>query len=179
MQNRVLVAYATRAGSTAGVAEAIGKALTERGLLVDVRRMLDVHDLSPYQAVVAGSAIRGGRWLSEAMDFVRNHQAELQSKPFAAFMVCITLAMKQGEAYRAGIADWMKPVRDLAPMVSEGLFAGMLDFSKLPINMDTLRLRAVVAAGVFPKGDHRDWEAIRQWAESLPPLLFPSESNLH
>jgi menaquinone-dependent protoporphyrinogen oxidase len=174
MQKRVLVTFATRAGATAGVAEAIGQTLAERGLLVDVRRMLDVHDLSSYQAVVAGSAIRGGSWLSEALDFVRNHQAELKSKPFAAFMVCITLAMKNGENYRAGIANWMKPVRDLVPTVSEGLFAGMLDFSKLPLNMDTLRLRATVAAGVFPKGDHRDWEAIRQWAESLPPLLFPA-----
>jgi hypothetical protein len=47
----------------------------------------------------------------------------------------------------------------------------MLDFSKLPFNMDTLMLRAAVLFGVFPRGDHRDWNAVRSWAESLKPVL--------
>ena len=55
--------------------------------------------------------------------------------------------------------------------VSEGLFAGSLDFSKVPLNFNTLMMRAAVAVGALPKGDHRDWNAIRTWAESLRPLL--------
>jgi len=47
----------------------------------------------------------------------------------------------------------------------------MLDFDKLPFNMDTLKLRATVASGIFPSGDHRDWNAIRAWAEGLKPVL--------
>jgi menaquinone-dependent protoporphyrinogen oxidase len=65
----------------------------------------------------------------------------------------------------------MDPVRALVRPVSEGLFAGMLDFSKLPLNFATLKLRATVASGIFPSGDHRDWEAIRAWAERTRPLL--------
>jgi menaquinone-dependent protoporphyrinogen oxidase len=174
MNDKILVTYASRAGSTAGVAEAIGKTLAEGGAQVEVLPMQEVKDLAPYRAVVAGSAIRGGKWLPEAMQFMKTHQAALAGKPFAAFMVCITLAMPGAEKFREGVADWMQPVRALVKPMSEGLFAGMLDFSKLPMNFDTLKLRATVAAGVFPQGDHRDWNAIQAWARELSAKFQPA-----
>lgn len=172
MNEKILVTYASRAGSTAGVAQAIGKTLMEGGAQVDVIPMQDVKDLSPYRAVVAGSAIRGSKWLPEAMQFMQTHRAALAQKPLAEFTVCITLAMSNSDQYRAAVAGWVAPVRALVRPVSEGLFAGMLDFSKLPLNWDTLMLRATVAVGIFPRGDHRDWNAIRAWAESIHPLLI-------
>jgi menaquinone-dependent protoporphyrinogen oxidase len=171
MTNRILVTYASRAGSTAEIAEAIGKTLTEGGATVDVMPMQAVKDLTPYQAVIAGSAIRGGRWLPEAVQFIRSHQSTLRHKPFAMFTVCITLAMANSEQYRAAVAGWTAPVRSIVRPLSEGLFAGLLDFAKLPLNWDTLKLRVTVAMGIFPRGDHRDWMAVRVWAESLKPLL--------
>lgn len=92
MSNTILIAYASRTGSAGGVAETIGKTLAESGAPVEVRLMKDVQDLAPYRAVVVGSAIRGGKWLPEAMQFMRTHRATLAQKPFAAFLVCITLA---------------------------------------------------------------------------------------
>jgi menaquinone-dependent protoporphyrinogen oxidase len=172
MSRKILVTYASRAGSTAGVAEAIGKTLAESGAQVDIIPMKDVKDLALYQAVVAGSAIRGRKWLPEAMQFIQTHRAELAQKRFAEFTVCITLAMKNGEQYRAGVREWVAPVRALVKPLSEGLFAGMLDFSKLPFNWDTFMLRLSVALGIFPRGDHRDWNAIRTWAESIHPMLI-------
>jgi menaquinone-dependent protoporphyrinogen oxidase len=144
MNDRILVTYASRAGSTAGVAEAIGKSLVEGGVQVDVLPMESVTDLSPYRAVVAGSAIRGQKWLPEAMQFMRDHQTELAHKPFAAFMVCITLSMANAGQYLEGLKVWMGPVRDLAAPVSEGYFAGGLDFSKLPFSFNVLSMRLVV-----------------------------------
>jgi menaquinone-dependent protoporphyrinogen oxidase len=171
MEDKILVTYASKAGSTAGVAEAIGRCLAEGGAHVDVRPMGEVRDLSSYRAVVAGSAIRGGKWLPEAMQFVQDHRAELASRPFAAFLVCITLSMKGADQYRQGVAEWLQPVRNLVRPVSEGLFAGALDFSKLPVNARTLLLRVPVLLRVWKEGDHRDWQAIRRWAEGLRPLL--------
>jgi menaquinone-dependent protoporphyrinogen oxidase len=171
MTNKILVTYASPAGSTAGVAEAIGKTLTENGAQVEVLPMKDVKDLTPYWAVVAGSAIRGAKWLPEALQFMQTRQSELSQKPFAAFMVCITLAMPNGEKYRGGLTDWLKPVRDLVRPVSEGYFAGALDFGKLPITPNTLLMRVAVALGIFPLGDHRDWNAIRTWADDLTTRL--------
>jgi menaquinone-dependent protoporphyrinogen oxidase len=171
MSNTILVAYASRAGSTAGVAEAIGQTLAESGATVEVRAMQDVHDLAAYRAVVAGSAIQGGRWLPEAMQFMHTHQAALAQKPFAAFLVCMTLAMPGADGYRQGVAGWLAPVRALVRPLSEGLFAGALDTSTVPSFRDRLKFRLSVALGVWREGDHRDWNAIRAWAADLKPIL--------
>ena len=171
MNHKILITYASRTGSTAEIAEAIGKTLREDNAQVDISCMQDVIDLSPYRAVVVGSAIRKSKWLPEAMQFVRTHQETLRHKPLAMFSVCITLAMSNSEQYRAAVAGWTAPVRALIRPLSEGLFAGRLDFEKLPFSLDTLKLRATVAAGIFPRGDRRDWNAIRAWAESLKPML--------
>ncbi|HLF25530.1 MAG TPA: flavodoxin domain-containing protein [Anaerolineae bacterium] len=172
MSNTILVTYAGRAGSTVGVAEAIGQALAESGAQVEVRPMQDVTDLAPYRAVVAGSAIQGKQWLPEAMQFVQTHRAAFAQKPFAAFLVCMTLAMKNADKYRPFVADFMQPVRALVQPVSEGLFAGVLDISKIPSFGDRLKFRLSVVFGVWAEGDHRDWNAIRAWAESIRPLLL-------
>jgi menaquinone-dependent protoporphyrinogen oxidase len=171
MPNRILVTYATRLGSTTGVAEAIGRTLAEGGAEVEVRPMTEVEDLAPYQAVVAGSAIQGNRWLPEAMQFIRTHQAELAKKPFAAFLVCMTMAMRnpKGPEY---VKTWMEPIRSLVRPVSEGLFAGVLDIRRIPSFGDRLKFRLSVLLGVWSEGDHRDWAAIRKWAEQARPLLL-------
>jgi menaquinone-dependent protoporphyrinogen oxidase len=171
MTNKILVTYASRTGSTAEVAEAIGKTISEAGRQVDVIPMGDVKDLSPYEAVVAGSAIRGSKWLPEAVQFIQIHRSTLAQKKTAMFTVCITMSMKNAEKYRSSVMNWISPVRAMFKPLSEGLFAGRLDFSKLPFNRDTLMFRISIAFGIFPRGDHRDWHAIRAWAENLIPIL--------
>ena len=172
MNNHILITYASRTGSTAEVAQAIGKTLAENGAQVDVRPMQEVQDLAPYSAVVAGSAIRGSKWLPEAAQFIETHRTELAQKKFAEFTVCITLAMSNTEQYRSAVAKWVAPVRALVTPLSEGFFPGMLDFKKLPLNLDTLGLRLAVALGIFPRDDRRDWNAVREWAESIRPMLI-------
>ena len=128
--------------------------------------MQDVKDVASYQAVVAGSAIRNKQWLPEAMQFLQAYQTALIQKPFAMFSLCMTLAMRDGERYRPDVLEWLAPVRRLVQPVSEGLFAGILDISKIPSFSDRLKFRLSVALGIWSEGDHRDWIAIRQWAVS-------------
>ncbi len=167
MKNKILVTYSTFTGSTKGVAEAIGKTLSDLGESVDVIQMSMVTDLSPYKAVVAGSAIQAGKWLPEAMTFIELRKKELREKPFAAFLVCMTLAMKKGESYRDTVSSWLEPVRNHVTPVSEGLFTGILDIRKLPSFSDRIKFRLSVLFGVWKKGDHRNWEAIKNWSTDL------------
>jgi len=171
MSDKILVTYATRTGSTHGVAEAITKTLIERGAKVELLPMQVVNDLAPYSAVVAGSAIQNRQWLPEAMQFLQTNRAVLTQKPVATFTLCITLAMKNGENYRPDIMDWLAPVRHIVQPASEGLFAGVLDISKIPAFSDRLKFRLSVLFGVWSEGDHRDWDAIHTWAQALPPEL--------
>lgn len=167
---KILVTYASRAGSTAGVAAAIHATLTECGLQADLRPMDEVDSLTSYRAVVAGSAIRFDRWLPEAMDFMRRHQAELRRKPFALFVVCLAMAARnpaQLEKSKQTVSAWVQPVRELVAPVSEGLFAGALDLSKLPLIYRTI-FRVATLTGAFAEKDYRDWAAIRAWAAGLP-----------
>jgi hypothetical protein len=74
--------------------------------------------------------------------------------------------------YRTHVATWLEPVRALVKPVSEGLFAGALNIRKIPSFSDRLKFRLSVLFGVWSEGDHRDWDAIRTWAESVHPLLL-------
>jgi menaquinone-dependent protoporphyrinogen oxidase len=171
MTDRILVTYASRTGSTIGVAQAIAALLTEKGFLVDVIPMPEVKEISPYRAVIAGSAIQAGAWLPEAMRFLQNHRTALNQRPFAAFLVCMTLVMGNGK-YRDHVATFMQPVREIVKTRSEGLFTGALNISAIPSLVDRIKFRLSVLFGVWKEGDHRDWDAIRKWAAALPQKLF-------
>jgi menaquinone-dependent protoporphyrinogen IX oxidase len=97
------------------------------------------------------------------MDFINTHKHELNKKQFAAFFVCMTLAMPKGENYRSTVAGWLDPVRQLVTPVSEGLFTGTLDIKKIPAFSDRLKFRISVMLGVWKEGDHRDWNSINIW----------------
>jgi len=74
MMDKVLVAYATKHGATAEIAEKIGQVLRQAGLRTDVLPADGVSDLTPYKAVVLGSAFYLGRWRKVAT-YHRPHPA--------------------------------------------------------------------------------------------------------
>jgi menaquinone-dependent protoporphyrinogen IX oxidase len=107
------------------------------------------------------------------MEFIQSNKDVMQQRPCAVFLVCMTLAMKNGEKYRPFVSDFLNPVRSIIRPISEGLFTGGLDISKVPSFWDRVKFRISVLLGVWKEGDHRDWEAIEKWGRSLVPLLAP------
>ena len=178
MNDQILVTYSTRTGSTKGVSDYIGKTLTDLGESVDVLPMQEINDLSHYKAVIAGSAIQAGKWLPEAFNFVKTHRNELNRKPFAAFLVCMTLAMPKGESYRGTVSSWLDPVRSLVSPIDVGLFKGTLDVKKIPSFSDRFKFRVSVLFGIWKEGDHRDWVSIQYWTENLKSYLDKSTYSL-
>jgi menaquinone-dependent protoporphyrinogen oxidase len=165
---RTLVAYASRCGSTGGVAEAIGKTLCNGQATVDVRLIEHVQDIHHYGAIVIGSAIRAGKWLPEATAFVQENRERLIRVPVAYFLTCLAL-FKGNEQNRKKALAYMEPVRDRVPEikpVSVGAFAGVLDYGKLNFAMRVVMKRKMKSRGV-PEGDFRNWKAIKAWAKDL------------
>lgn len=174
MENKILVTYSSSTGSTRGISEVISKTLVELGESVDNIAMKDVKDLKSYKSVNAGSAIQDRKWLPDAIEFIKLNQDELNKKPFAAFLVCMTLAMAKGDQYRDAVSSWLQPVRNLVTPVSEGLFKGILDIKKIPSFSDRLKFKISMLTGVWKEGDHRDWESIQTWTIKTKELLDKS-----
>jgi menaquinone-dependent protoporphyrinogen oxidase len=166
---RVLVAYASRCGSTGGVAERIGQVLCEMGARAEVKLVEHVTRLDPYQAIIVGSAIRSDQWLPEAVDFLQTNRAMFDSIPLALFLTCLTMAKPNAEnREKAGayLGALSKAVPGLHP-VETGFFAGVLDYGKLSWPMRMIMRQKMRDKGI-EEGDYRDWSLIRAWAAALP-----------
>jgi menaquinone-dependent protoporphyrinogen oxidase len=169
---KVLVAYGSMHGSTGGVAEAVALSLCGAGMHAEVRRVETVNRVSDYDAVVVGSAVRSGRWLPEAMDFVQSYRDVLSERPVAYFLTCLALYRDTPETRRTA-QGYMTPVLESVPKVvpkDAGLFAGVLDYERYNLVMRMVMKHKMAKQGV-PEGDHRDWERIRAWARGLVPRL--------
>ena len=164
---KILITYATYTGSAETIAELVSTNLVSKGVNTVVLPMTEVKDLKGYDAVIAGSAIHGGRWLPEAFDFLELHKEGLKSKPFAAFLVCMTMAMKKSDKYRQFVSDFMIPVREIVKPVCEGLFAGKLEINKIHSLGNRIKFRISVATGVWQEGDHLNKPEIDRWSEEV------------
>lgn len=173
INHKVLVAYASRCGSTGEVAEAIGQVFCDSGAAVDIRLVESVSDLTSYRAIVIGSAIHSSKWLPEAIKFVETNRKVLSQMPVAYFLTCLTLSKPTEENHHKARA-FLDPLRNAVPQVQPvdtGLFAGVLDYSKLSLIVRVVMKSKMKGKGVS-EGDYRDWDAIRSWAKGLRSALF-------
>lgn len=161
MSIRILVTYATKAGSTAEIAAKIGEHISARGFSVDVINVKSKPDPKEYQAVILGSCIRMGGWLPEMLDYIKANQFELNS-PQAALFTVHMLNAGDDETSKAARTAYMDKVRVLMPGTEEIYFLGAMDYSKLSM-LDRYISKMVKSV----ESDQRDWEKIKNWSESL------------
>ena len=164
---KVLVAYASKSGATAGIAEKIGAVLRQAGLEVDVQPADRVPNLPPYSAVVLGSAVYIGQWRKEAANFLKANEQALSERPVWIFSSGPTDPAKPdafiGDKLLPGgllpIAERIHP-RDMT------IFMGAVDLNKMNM-IEKWMIKNVKA----PVGDFRDWDAITRWATSIADAL--------
>jgi menaquinone-dependent protoporphyrinogen oxidase len=166
---KILVAYATRAGSTVQVADAIAQSLTASGASVDVKPVKNVTAVDGYAAVVIGSAIRMGNWLPEAVEFAKKNQAALNRMPTAFFTVHM-LNRDDSETSRQASLAYTAAARAIVTPRAEAFFAGKMDYAKLSF-LDRLIAQTVAKSTHSGEGDYRDWDGIRGWAGEMSKTL--------
>ena len=166
MPEKVLVAYATRYGSTQEVAEAVAATLKENGFSVDLRVLREVRKLEGYQAVVLGAPLFMFHWHKDALGFLGRQQAALAQMPVAIFVLGPVHEPHDEAEWKS---SWEQLEKELAPFpwlepVALEMFGGKYDPEKLgfPLKM---------FAGKEPASDLRDWEAVRRWAGAVGEKL--------
>ncbi len=199
---RILVTYATMAGSTAEVAGAIAEELSGSGLHVDVEPVQTAEDVGSYDGVVVGGPVIFG-WHRRASRFVRRHRREFARTPLAIFLTAMSLTETEGpipwhipvfvdealprppavpgrlslrERYTQ-TSNYLRPIlRGLRPAkpVSVGVFGGRLEYGRLPWWAVVFAM-AILRA---PAADRRNWDAIRTWAASLARAMQPGPEDL-
>ena len=165
MTNRILIAYASKCGSTAEVAKSMGKVLVEKGCEVDILPVNQVKTMDGYNGILAGSAVRVGAWLPEAVDFVRNNQTTMQKIPTAIFTVH-GLNWENTSASEALRKNYTTTIKQMITPVDEVFFAGKIDYSTMTF-LEKMLCKTVKAA----EEDRRDWGVINGWAAEIPGRL--------
>lgn len=172
MCNKVLVAFASKYGATAEIAEKIGQVLSQAGLATDVLPARRVSDLKAYAAVIVGSASYIGQWRKEAVKFLSDHEQELAKRLVWLFSSGPTgegdaQALMDGWRFPKGqqsILDRIQP-RDIT------VFHGKVDPNKLNF-IEKWLLNNVHS----PIGDYRDWQSITAWAAGIAAELKSMDS---
>jgi menaquinone-dependent protoporphyrinogen oxidase len=150
---KILVAYASKHGSTREVAESIAGTLRDGGATVDVEPCSAVADLAAYDTVVLGAALYMGRIHRDARWFLKGHARALEHRPFAVFaMGPLKMEEKDVAGSRHQLEHALAKYPDLHPFAVE-IFGGVIhqDEQHFPFNH-------------MPERDARDWDAVRAFA---------------
>lgn len=201
MTEKILIAYATKCGSTAEIAEAVGEELASRRLDVDVRPAAQIDHVAEYDAVVVGCPILYASPHSDAVGLLHRHRAALASIPVAYFLTCLELTRIPAASHRgvpivvdpdlgalpripgklsywershlvSGLVDQLLGAAPDVTPVNVGVFRGRMRYSDLN-PADWLMMRAGRLLFSVPAGDFRNWPAICTWAADLPTALLP------
>ena len=178
---KVLVAYASRHGSTVGIAERIAAGLRDAGLDAEARPVAHVDDVEGYDAVVVGSAAYMFHWLREATRFVKRHRAVLAQRSvwlFSSGPLGTDLVDEDG----VDVLEATRPreFAELAPLIQPRgtqVFFGAWDPEAPKVGFVEQLVRRLPAAAETPVGDFRDWPAIDAWAVAIARELRTADAT--
>ncbi len=157
---KVLIAFASKSGSTKEVAESIAERIQTETVEVDVKNIDSIPNVSEYDMVVVGAPINGMKWRQDAVDFVGIHQSDLMYKRTAYFSLSYTAVLGR-KMWRKQISKAFDNVSKQVPPIKTGTFAGKVD-GEMPAVV-----RFIFGMPKDTPHDQRDWDLISTWAEDL------------
>lgn len=179
----VLVAYATRHGATAGIAERIAAGLFHSGISAEALPVHAVHDVRAYDAVVLGGAAYLFHWHKDATDFARSYRVALRERPvwlFSSGPLGTDLVDSDG----VDVLETCRPkeFHELSELVrarGAKVFFGAYDPHAQPVTVGERMFALLPAARAsMPAGDFRDWPAIDAWAAHIAAALNCEHTGL-
>ncbi len=171
MSNKILIAFATKYGSTQGVAEAISEILRNKGYSVDLIPARDVTNLDEYQAVVLGAPLYAGSLLSDSTKFLSRFMTVLEKTPSALFVLGpLGNTPQEMRGVQTQLAANRKKFPWYQPIATQ-IFVGAMDLKKLRFPDSMIKLYRSDKKNPLRSSDERNWDAIRTWAASLPESL--------
>jgi menaquinone-dependent protoporphyrinogen oxidase len=180
---KVVVAYASKYGSTKGIAEFVADKLRQQGLQVDVLEVDAVRNAADYDAFVVGSAVYMFHWMKEAKQFVSKNRALLASRPVWLFSSGpVGSQSKDAKGRDLLEVSGPKELDELRALVNprdHRVFFGALDGARLTGTIGfTFRLarRSQAAREAMPEGDFRNWKEIEEWAIGIARHLKAPEA---
>ena len=166
---KVLVAYATKYGSTAEIAEAVGKTFKASGLEAEVLPAKAVSALDGYDAVVLGSGLYVGGWHEDAVWFVRKFEKELKARPVWLFSSGPTGGSKDADAQVAKAKESPTAVAMTKSVERYASRIGARGHATFPGKVGD-NFKGFWAKWI-PKGDWRDFDVIAEWTRAVAVAL--------
>jgi menaquinone-dependent protoporphyrinogen oxidase len=157
---KVLVAYATKTGTTKEAAEEIAAVLQSLGIDAEAKPIGCTKSLTEYSGFVVGSPINGMKWMPEAAAFVQTNSETLRSRPCALF----TVSYMHEYARKRWAASIEKDIAihvELAAPKATAIFGGRIP-NKIPT---VFRFMFGLPADIGL--DSRKPGEVRSWAEGL------------
>lgn len=163
MTSRALIAYGSKYGSTAGIAEAVGNELRSAGFEADVKSAKEIASLAGYDLAIVGAGVYVGRWNGDALDFVKRFAADLQARPTWFFSSGPTGGSPKAEQQMAEMLETQPgPPGEAAKWADRIGIRGHRWFA----GRITPEMGGIFARWM-PRGDWRDFDAIAAWASSI------------
>ncbi len=164
---KILIAVASKHGSTFEIGRLIEQTVSIAGHQTELSKPEDVTDLSPYDAVVLGSAVYAGNWRPSAKKFASKHRQELLAMPFWMFSSGPLGTDEESDKDMGPVINNL--VSSLKP-IEHKVLSGKLDPADLKLS-EKMIIRMVKA----PYGDYRDKNEIVEWARSIIDYLADLE----
>jgi menaquinone-dependent protoporphyrinogen oxidase len=162
MSKKVLILFASRSGSTADTATIIAHEmkLKQKEITVDVLPVKKAKDITSYDLIILGSAIRMGRPLPEMLSFIKSYCPILKTKKIISFALCMNLRTENDKTIQESAA-FLTPFSVCTPIETK-IFAGSVDYSKLDFFA-----RLISKMVKSPQGDFRKIDIIKAWAAEI------------